>query len=80
MAESYPDLKANENFINLQNTLNQTEGEIAQSRKYYNAVVREYNDRCQMFPSSIIASMFGYSKKAMFEIDEAQRENVQVKF
>lgn len=80
VAESYPDLKANENFINLQNTLNQTEGEIAQSRKYYNAVVREYNDKCQMFPSSIIASMFGYSKKAMFEIDEAQRENVQVKF
>ena len=80
VAENYPDLKASENFINLQNTLNSTEGEIAQARKYYNAVVREFNDKCQMFPSNIIAGMFGYSKKPMFEIDEAERENVQVKF
>lgn len=80
VAESYPDLKANQNFINLQETLNSTEGEIAQSRKYYNAVVRDFNNKVQMFPSSIVAGMFGYTKKPMFEIDEAQRENVQVKF
>lgn len=80
VAENYPDLKANQNFINLQDTLTATEGEIAQSRKYYNAVVRDYNNKCQMFPSSIIAGMFGYTKKPMFEIDEAQRENVSVQF
>ncbi len=81
LAESYPDLKANENFNDLQNKLNRMEDEIASSRKYYNAVVKEFNTKTEQFPSSIIANMFGFSPKPFFEIaDTAQRENITVKF
>ncbi|MCI8631154.1 MAG: LemA family protein [Firmicutes bacterium] len=81
VAEAYPDLKANTNFINLQQQLQNIEGEIANSRKYYNAVVREYNTKTQVFPSSIIAGMFKFAKKTMFEINNAEeRENVTVQF
>lgn len=80
LAESYPDLKANQNFLNLSDQLGSCEADIANARKYYNAVVRDYNTKVQMFPSNIVAAMFGKKEKAMFEADEAQRENVEVKF
>ena len=80
VAESYPDLKANANFMDLQRQLQQIEGEIANSRKYYNAVVRDYNTRIQMFPAVIVANMFGFKAENMFEINEEQRENVKVQF
>ena len=78
LAESYPNLKANENFANLGKELTKTEDEIAQSRKYYNATVRLFNNKTQMFPSSIIAKLFGYKAKSMFEASSVERENVKV--
>ena len=81
LAENYPDLKANQNFINLQGQLQKVETDIAQSRKYYNAIVRRYNTKVELFPQSIVASMFKFTRKTMFEVsDESQRENVSVKF
>ena len=81
VAEAYPDLKANTNFLNLQNQLSQIEQDIANSRKYYNAVVKKYNNKCEMIPSSIIANMFNFARKPMFEVgSEAERENVKVEF
>jgi len=80
LAENYPDLKANENFKDLSAQLTRVEEDIANSRKYYNAVVRNFNNKVQMFPSNIIASLFKFKEEKMFEIVEEQRENVQVKF
>ena len=80
LAEAYPDLKASENFKDLNNQLTKVEEDIANSRKYYNAVVREFNNKAEMLPSNIIAMMFGFKSKTMFEINETERENVQVKF
>lgn len=80
IAEAYPDLKANENFKDLSNQLTKVEEDIANSRKYYNGTVRMFNDKVQMFPSNIIAGMFGYKAKKMFEISESERENVKVEF
>lgn len=81
LAEQYPELKANENFINLNEQLAATEQDIANARKYYNAVVKRFNNKVQMFPSSIVAAMFKFSKMNMFAVeDEAQRENVKVEF
>lgn len=78
IAESYPDLKASENFINLSKELSNVEDEIANSRKYYNAVVRIFNNKVQMFPSNLIAHMIGYTSKAMFEANENERNNINV--
>ena len=81
VAEQYPDLKANENFLNLNAQLQKTEEDIANARKYYNAVVKDYNNKVQMFPSSIVASMFHFEKRDMFAVeDSAQREAVKVEF
>ncbi|MGI6160681.1 MAG: LemA family protein [Christensenellales bacterium] len=80
VAESYPDLKANQNFMDLQRQLQSIEGEIANSRKYYNAVVKEFNTKRQVFPSSIVAGIFKFEKQPMFEIASEQRENVRVQF
>ena len=80
ISESYPELKANTNFMDLQNQLKSMEGEIASSRKYYNAVVKEYNIKVQSVPSNIIAGMFGFTKKPLFEVSESERENVKVAF
>ena len=79
LAESYPNLKASENFSNLAKELTKTEDEIAQSRKYYNATVRLFNNKVEMFPSSIIAKIFGYKNKSMFEAKSDERDNVKVK-
>lgn len=81
LAEQYPDLKANQNFLDLNAQLQQTEEDIANARKYYNAVVRDYNNKIEMFPSSIIASMFKFGKKQMFNIENAsEKEAVKVEF
>ena len=78
LAEQYPDLKANENFKDLSIELTKLEDEIANSRKYYNGTVREFNDKVQMFPSNIVANIFGYKAKTMFEANEEERKNVKV--
>ena len=81
LSENYPDLKANSNFIELQNTLQSIESDIANSRKYYNGCVKIYNIKCTTIPSNIIASIFNFEKKPMFEVaDVAERENVKVEF
>ena len=81
VAEAYPDLKANTNFLDLQDQLKSVEEDIANSRKFYNAVVKQFNTKCEMFPSNIIASMFHFERKPMFEVDSAEeRKNVEVKF
>lgn len=80
LAEAYPDLKANTNFMDLSNQLAKVEDDISNSRKYYNAVVRRYNDKIEMFPSNLVASIFGFKLDKMFEIVEEERENVKVEF
>ena len=80
VSESYPDLKANAIFLDLQDQLKKVEEDIANSRKYYNAVVREYNTKRESFPSNLIAGMFHFEKKPMFEIEEEERQNVKVEF
>jgi LemA protein len=78
LAESYPDLKASENFKDLSSQLTKVEDDIANSRKYYNGVVRNYNNKVEMFPSNIFASIFGYKSKVMFEASANERKNVKV--
>ncbi|MDR1796911.1 MAG: LemA family protein [Clostridiales Family XIII bacterium] len=81
VAEGYPELKASANFMSLQNDLSGIEDEIAQSRKYYNAIVREYNTMTETFPSLIAARLFGFARKPLFELpDEAERTAPQVQF
>lgn len=81
LAEQYPDLKANQNFLNLSQELSRTEEDIANARKYYNAVVKKYNNKVEMFPSNIIAGLFKFGKKQMYVVEnEGQRENVKVEF
>ena len=80
LAEQYPDLKANENFKDLSTQLTKIEDEIANSRKYYNGTVREFNDKVQMFPGNIVAKIVGYKAKIMFEATEEERKNVKVSF
>ncbi len=80
LAENYPDLKANQNFMDLNNQLALVEEDIANARKYYNAVAKNMNNAIMVFPSNIIANMFGYKEEKMFEVQEAEREAVKVKF
>lgn len=81
LAESYPDLKANQNFLDLSAQLRSIESDIANSRKYYNAVVKQFNNKVEMFPSNIVASMFNFKTYESFEVaDKSERENVQVNF
>ena len=81
LTEAYPDLKANQNFIDLQKDLTSMEGEIANARKYYNAVVKTFNTLVDKFPSNIIANMFNFSKQPMFAVtNETERDSVKVQF
>ncbi|HBE13984.1 MAG TPA: hypothetical protein DCY74_07430 [Clostridiales bacterium] len=81
LAEAYPELKANTNFTSLQNQLASIEGEIASSRKYYNACVKEFNTKTQTFPSVIVANMFHFTRFPLFELDSPEeRKNVKVQF
>ena len=68
LAENYPELKANTNFTDLSNQLSKVEEDIANARKYYNAVVRRFNDKVEMFPSNLVAKMFVFKLEKMFEI------------
>lgn len=80
LSENYPELKANENFINLQNELTATEEKISYARTFYNDSVLNLNNKIEMFPSNIVASMFHFTKEKFFEAAEEERENVKVKF
>ena len=80
VAENYPQLKASEEFTQLQGSLSQTEDSIQNSRRYYNAVVRDLNTKIQSFPTNILAGMFGFQLRQFFETAEADREPVAVKF
>lgn len=82
--EAYPDLKANENFLQLQNELSDIENKLAAVRRFFNSTTRELNNAVQTFPSNLFASMFGFKKETMFEIPTEQREEMdkapEVKF
>ncbi len=81
VAENYPQLKASEQFTELQTSLNSIEDNIQNARRYYNAVIRDYNTRVQSFPVNIIAGMFGFQTRQFFEVEAPEdRQNVQVKF
>ena len=80
IAENYPDLKASQNFSDLTHQLSKIEDDIANSRKYYNAVVRKFNTKVEMFPSNIIATIFNFKSQKMFESSESERNNVKVEF
>ena len=81
ISEAYPDLKANQNFMDLQGQLKAVEEDIANSRKYYNAVVKQFNTKCEVFPSNLIAGIFHFEKKPMFEVEaQEERQNVKVSF
>lgn len=80
VAENYPDLKANQNFMDLQATLREIEEHIQMSRRYYNGTVRDFNTKLQVFPNNIIAGMLGFQKREYFEIEDEERRNVKVSF
>ena len=81
LSENYPDLKANQNFLDLQGQLKSIEADIANARKYYNGAVKAFNNACEQVPSNIVANMFHFERKPMFEVkEEAERENVKVEF
>ncbi|MBU0577763.1 LemA family protein [Patescibacteria group bacterium] len=81
VAENYPDLKANENFLQLQNELVDTEDKIQSARRFYNGVTRDFNTKIQQFPNNLLANLFKFKAEEFFEIEnEEQRENVKVSF
>ena len=81
VAEAYPDLKANENFVSLQGELSSLETTIQNARRYFNAVVRDLNTACDVFPSNLVAQGFGISKEEYFELEDvAERDAPQVSF
>lgn len=81
VSENYPELKANANFMELQNQLSRIEEEIAGSRRYYNGVVNRFNTKTEMFPGNILAGIFGFKRKPLYELqDEKERENVKISF
>jgi len=81
LSENYPDLKANQNFLELQRELSDTENKIQASRRFYNGNVRDFNTKLQVFPTNIMAGMLGFKARDFFEIEEAkERENVKVSF
>ena len=80
LQEAYPDLKANENFLNLQEELTGTEGRIAYARQFYNDTVYRYNTKIQSFPAVVIAKRFGFAEREYFEADDEARGPVSVDF
>jgi len=81
LSENYPDLKANTNFIELQNSLKDIESDLASSRRYYNATVRDYNTSIQTVPQVFLANAFGFHEREFFELeDQAETKNVKVEF
>jgi LemA protein len=79
VAENYPKLKASENFMQLQEEISSTENKIAYSRQYYNDVIMVYNTRIEVFPQSLIASIFKFNKMESFIANESERKNVEIK-
>ena len=81
IAENYPDLKANQNFLELQSALQSIEGDLGNARRYYNATVRDYNTAIQQFPGVIVANMSGFKPREFYELDnQEEAQNVEVKF
>lgn len=81
VAENYPDLKANQNFLKLQGDLTDTEDKIQAARRFYNGTVRDYNTRIQHFPSMIVAGMFNFKTREFFEVETTEeKQNVKVSF
>jgi LemA protein len=81
LAEAYPDLKANQNFLQLQQELGNTEDRLQQTRRFYNATVRDFNNRVQTFPTAVVASAFSFGPREFFELtDDAERAAPQVSF
>lgn len=81
IAENYPDLKANQNFLELQSALQSIEGDLGNARRYYNATVRDYNTAIQQFPGVIVANLSGFKAREFYELDnEQEAQNVEVKF
>ena len=80
VSEAYPELKANQNFIELQQELSETEDKISYARQFYNDSVLKYNNLCQQFPSSIVASLFHFDKADFFEAQEGTRAAPKVQF
>lgn len=76
--ENYPGLRANENFMHLQTTLTEVEEQISAARRAYNASVTDYNNSVEMFPTNVVAKLFDFSRKRLFEIEPAEREAVDV--
>ncbi len=76
VAEAYPDLKANQNFLQLQSELSDIENKIAASRRFFNNSVQEYNSSIQQFPAVLLAGMFGFTQRGFFELDEAEKAAV----
>jgi len=77
--ENYPELKANENVMHLQGTLNEVEEQISAARRAYNQAVTDYNNAVEMIPTNIMANIMGYRRKEVFEISEGERQNINVK-
>lgn len=81
LAEGYPELKANQNFIELQTELSKIEEQVQLSRRYYNAVVRDLNTKIETVPSNVVANMYGFKKKEYFELESLEERRVpEVKF
>ena len=80
VAENYPELKADSQFLNLQAQLKEIEDKISYARQFYNDAVMVYNNKIQVFPSNLVANMFGFKAEKFFEADEQSRENVKVEF
>lgn len=80
VAEAYPDLKANQNFLELQRELTDTEDKIQASRRFYNGNVRDFNTKIQVFPNNIFAGMLGFLAREFFEVEEGEKEPVKVEF
>ncbi|MEO5905295.1 MAG: LemA family protein [Saprospiraceae bacterium] len=80
LSENYPDLKANQEFLNLQQTLTSLEEGIQRARRYYNASARDMNNAVEVFPSNLLAGPFGFKRMSYFEVEEAEKANVKVQF
>ena len=81
VAENYPELKANQNFLELQNALSSIENDLGNARRYYNATVRDYNTSIQQFPAVVVANSLGFKPREFYELeDQAEARNVEVKF
>ena len=80
VTENYPDLKASQNFMQLQDEISDTENKIQASRRFYNGQVRDFNTKTQVFPNNLIANMLGFKDFEFFAIDDKEKENVKVKF